>query len=734
MLLMKHPRRVAGFSRAIIYIAFLSALPLLPAQGNRWDSAGAAQAFQDARRMKDEISQASLPALSLYLECARTYRKVHVCDPHYSRTGDAIYDEGLVYQEMGEKFADLDFYRTAVKRFQLLIRDYSGNQNCPDALLRMGDIYLKPLNDEIAAQNTYRFLKTNYNNSHASRELAGRNTSTPTPVSPPTPPVPKSPMAVTPPIPKSPAAVTPPIPKTPMAVMPPAPKAVQTAPSVVQSVRHWSTSDYTRVMIDLDSNALYTEGRLSNPDRIYFDISGAKLSSELGSHILAVDDEFLKQVRISQNSPNAVRVVLDLLTKGDAAVSELHDPFRIVIDLRRQDVPSIASKTAKLEPPAPPKVAAVKAPIPEEAAKDKKPEESLPKPAAKQPMASAQSAEPSIVIPLPAEAAKDKKPEISLPQPPAKQPVASAQSSQSSIAIPMAAENRSGPAKTTPPASPASAATTSESKPAVIKAEPEKLSSASVSRAAEPTSLGDRTLTRMLGLKIGRIVIDPGHGGHDLGTIGPGGLLEKDLVLSIALDLQSLLQEKLGAQVILTRSDDTFIALEERSAMANQFRADLFISIHANSSRSRSTSGVETYYLNFAKTDAEREIASRENATSTGSISELEDLIKKIVQADKSTESKELASLIQKKLYSGARKMFPTAQNRGVRSAPFIVLIGANMPSILTEVAFISNPRDERLLKKAPNQERLVKALFSGIEDYMKTLGSDMAQNQLHRP
>jgi N-acetylmuramoyl-L-alanine amidase len=680
MLLMKHPRRVVGFSRAIICLAFLSVLPLLPAQGNRWDSAGAAQAFQDARRMKDAISQASLPALSLYLECARTYRKVHVRDPHYSRTGDAIYEEGQVYQEMGDKFGDLDFYRTAVKRFQLLIRDYSGNQNCPDALLRMGDIYLKPLNDEIAAQNTYRFLKTNYKNSRASRELAGRRTSNPAPA------------------PASPPAPPPPVPESAVAVTPPAPKAAQAASSIVQSVRHWSNSDYTRVTIDLDSDTLYTKGSLSNPDRIYFDISGAKLSNELGSHTLTVDDEFLKQVRISQNSPNSVRVVLDLVKKGNAAVSELHDPFRIVIELRRQDIPSIPPKTAKLEPPVlPPQAASIKAPLPAEAVKDKKPEESLPKPAAKLPAPSTQSAE-------------------------------------SSIAIPMTDENRSGPAKTTPPVSPTSPAVTSESKAAVKKTEPEKLSSASVSRAAEPTSLGDRTMTRMLGLKIGRIVIDPGHGGHDQGTIGPGGLLEKDLVLSLALDLQRLLQEKLGAQVILTRSDDTFIALEERSAIANQFHADLFISIHANSSRSRSTSGVETYYLNFAKTDAEREIASRENATSTSSISELEDLIKKIAQADKSTESRELASLIQKKLYSGAQKMFPTAQNRGVRSAPFIVLIGANMPSILTEVAFISNPRDERLLKKAPNQERLVKALFSGIEDYMKTLGSDMAQNQSHRP
>ena len=563
--------------------------------------------------MKEEISQASLPALSLYLECARTYRKVHVRDPHYSRTGDAIYEEGLVYQEMGDKFADLDFYRTAVKRFQLLIRDYSGNQNCPDALLRMGDIYLKPLNDEMAAQNTYRFLKTNYKNSRASRELAGRRTLTlaPAPVSPP------------------------PVPEPPVAATPPAPKAAQAAPAFVQSVRHWSNSDYTRVTIDLDSNALYSKARLFNPDRIYFDISGAKLSSELGSRTLAVDDEFLKQIRISQNGPDTVRVVLDLVKKGDAAVTELHDPFRIVIELRGQDIPSIPSKAARLEPPV----------LPPQA--------------------------PAIKTPLPAEAVKEKKPEVSLPKLAAKQPALSAQSAESSIAIPMTAENRSGPAKTPPPVSPTSPAVTSESKAAVKKAEPEKLSSASVSRAAEPTSLGDRTMTRMLGLKIGRIVIDPGHGGHDQGTIGPGGLLEKDLVLSLALDLQKLLQEKLGAQVILTRSDDTFIALEERSAIANQFHADLFISIHANSSRSRSTSGVETYYLNFAKTDAEREIASRENATSTSSISELEDLIKKIAQADKSTESRELASLIQKKLYSGAKKVFPAAQNRGVRSAPF---------------------------------------------------------------
>jgi N-acetylmuramoyl-L-alanine amidase len=232
-------------------------------------------------------------------------------------------------------------------------------------------------------------------------------------------------------------------------------------------------------------------------------------------------------------------------------------------------------------------------------------------------------------------------------------------------------------------------------------------------------------------LKIGRIAIDPGHGGQDLGTIGPGGLYEKDLVLSIARDLRELLIRRMGAEVILTRDDDYFLSLEERTAIANQFQADLFISIHANSSQTRSTAGVETYYLDFAKTDAAREIAARENATTARSMHELEDLIKKIAQADKSAESRELATLIQKNLYAGSKKIIPSTQNRGVRSAPFIVLIGANMPSILAEVAFISNPKVEKLLKKELNQAHLVKAIFTGIEDYMKTLGSELVQHRI---
>jgi N-acetylmuramoyl-L-alanine amidase len=250
-------------------------------------------------------------------------------------------------------------------------------------------------------------------------------------------------------------------------------------------------------------------------------------------------------------------------------------------------------------------------------------------------------------------------------------------------------------------------------------------------KQASPTSQGDRTLTRTLGLKVGRIVIDPGHGGHDQGTTGPGGLLEKDLVLLLARGLRKMIEEKIGAEVVLTRDDDTFVSLEERTAIANRHKADLFVSIHANSSRIRSISGVETYYLDFAKTDAEREIAARENATADNNVRDLEDLIKKIARADKSTESRRLASVVQKRLYSGTRQVLPATKARGVRSAPFIVLIGANMPSVLAEVAFISNPKVERLLRKESTKLSVVKALFTGIDGYMKTLGSDVVYNQI---
>jgi N-acetylmuramoyl-L-alanine amidase len=253
------------------------------------------------------------------------------------------------------------------------------------------------------------------------------------------------------------------------------------------------------------------------------------------------------------------------------------------------------------------------------------------------------------------------------------------------------------------------------------------------SHVSTPKSDGTRSLTRTLGLKIGKIVIDPGHGGHDTGTIGPSGLREKDLVLDIAQKLKKLIEEKLGGEVVLTREDDTFIPLENRTEIANQHQADLFISIHANSSRNKKIRGVETFFLNFATSADVEEVAARENATSQKTIFELQDLIQKIALKEKVEESREFALNIQKAMSGTLLKSQPQARNRGVKQAPFIVLIGANMPSILAEVSFVSNPADEKLLRSASYRQKVAESLLEGINNYSLTLSGIKTAHNLSR-
>src|SRR5262249_54236735 len=185
--------------------------------------------------------------------------------------------------------------------------------------------------------------------------------------------------------------------------------------------------------------------------------------------------------------------------------------------------------------------------------------------------------------------------------------------------------------------------------------------------------------------------------GYDTGTIGPTGLMEKDLCLDVARRLGKIIQQRLpGAEVVYTREDDTFVPLENRTAIANQANADLFISIHANSSHDHKARGVETYYLNFSGSEDAMEVATRENALSQSSIHELQDLIKKIARNEKIEESRELAADVQDSLSKRLQRLTRTLKDRGVRKAPFVVLIGANMPSILSEISFLSNPADEQ--------------------------------------
>ena len=245
---------------------------------------------------------------------------------------------------------------------------------------------------------------------------------------------------------------------------------------------------------------------------------------------------------------------------------------------------------------------------------------------------------------------------------------------------------------------------------------------------AKPGAMNDRSLVRTLGLKLGRVVIDAGHGGNDVGTHGPSGYLEKDLSLDVAKRLAALIRENMGSDVVMTRSDDVYVGLEERTRIANEHKADLFLSIHANSSPFRSAAGVETFVLNFTTNKSVLDLATRENAGSEMSIHDLQDLLQKIALRDKVDESRELAGRLQTSLAKLSNNANDAARNRGVKKAPFVVLIGANMPSVLAEIGFLTNATDEALLRKPEHRQKIADALYQGIASYAATLSQVVAR------
>ena len=250
----------------------------------------------------------------------------------------------------------------------------------------------------------------------------------------------------------------------------------------------------------------------------------------------------------------------------------------------------------------------------------------------------------------------------------------------------------------------------------------ESLSPAASRAALADVSAPQFSLASELGLKVGRIAIDPGHGGYDTGTAGHHGLLEKDLCLDVALRLGQLIQQNLpGTEVVYTRTDDRHVSLEERTAIANDANADLFISVHANSSDFHYIRGAETFYLSLADSSEARDLAFRENTSSESSLHELPDLLRKIARTDKMVESRRLAADIQQSLAAQLQSVSRQESDRGVKHAPFLVLTGANMPAVLSEISFVSNAADERLLLD-PSQhqrQRIAEALFRGISTYL---------------
>ncbi|MEO6910704.1 MAG: N-acetylmuramoyl-L-alanine amidase, partial [Edaphobacter sp.] len=451
----------------------------------------------------------------------------------------------------------------------------------------------------------------------------------------------------------------------------------------VTGIRHWSTPTYTRVAIDLGDDVTYEAARVPNPDRIYFDLHGTRLAQELvGKSFTVTDDGFLKRIRAAQFTNDMTRVVLDVNHVTEYSAFLLPNPYRLIIDIhggsQDQGAENKSPGTAIAS-------AARPAGAPETAV--------VTKSTAARPVPNTVEAKSNTLVEV--ASLGDQPGRVGATRRPTSQPISE-----------VVREEGSGSAKSVLGTS-SRRTRRSGTEVAGVPA-----------RAAIPTADGQTSLVRALGLKIGRIVIDAGHGGHDSGTLGVGGIEEKDVVLDVALRLGKLLHERLGAEIIYTRSDDTFIPLETRTAIANKAQADLFLSIHANSSRDASARGVETYYLNFTTQQDALEVAARENAVSDQSIHQLSDLVKKIALKDKIAESREFASNVQDSLYEGLEKGNAGLKDRGVKKAPFVVLIGANMPSILAEISFVTNPRDARQLEEPEYRERVAESLYRGVARY----------------
>ncbi len=478
----------------------------------------------------------------------------------------------------------------------------------------------------------------------------------------------------------------------------------------VQAIRYWSFGDVTRIAIQTEGDYKLFSDQIENPARIYFDLSGLRPPriAHRGEQTILVNDRRVKEIRVAEVSPGRTRIVFDLQAPANVVSSQLVNPDRLMIEIRPKatELPpaAVASSITGPQRVGPATVqneidAIVATAVPDTAGR---PETAT----AVEPPAllSANGTSASLALKPAVSTAIDSK-----RMPGSEAPLTVTLEKPAPVLVPATASTKAD--------LPNPLIASHETLPTISSTR-----SIGIASAAKRGSDGDRSLVRVFGLKLGRVVIDAGHGGHDTGTIGPGGLMEKDLVLDVALRLGKLITQRLGAQVVYTRSGDVFIPLEDRTRIANEERADLFISIHANSSPESSATGVETYYFNLNSDQRGLNLASRENATSASSISDLNDLLHKAVLQTKLEESREFAQQVQGTLWTASVKMNSRSRNRGVRQAPFVVLIGATMPSILAEIGFVSNPHDERLLRRSDQRQKIAEALFKGVSQYAGTL------------
>ncbi len=574
--------------------AFLAACLLLPLCGLVAPRPVAAKSSSSVKRLYEQARTAEGKLRkSSRLQASRgewervvlAYRKVVARYPRSGYCDNALLAVGKLYGEMARRFGSDQYRSDAVSAYRMLVSQYPSSSLGDEALWAVVELEKKGGDRGRLVKAGKVYLATFPRGKRASKvkQLMQQ---------------------------KAPSTRVP---------SPPPPGLAR-----VFDLRFWTGKTSTRVVLDLESKVKLKYDRVGNPERLWIDLIGTRLHPNLEKRVFPVGDGLLEQVRIAQNRPDAVRVVLDFKGTWDHNFFYLDTPPRLVIDIKGRGVPPGKRADAGASKPPVNSSAASRAP------------------------SSSSSSSSTAAKPAP-QAPKE------APQPPA--------------------ANRGG----------------------------------------------SYSLARQLGLGARRIVIDPGHGGHDPGTIGRKGLQEKDLVLDVSIRLAKMVRKELGAEVVMTRSTNVFVPLEERTAIANTKRADLFLSIHANGVRYPKARGIETYFLSFARSSHAEAVAARENSISKGTLKDLQGLVRKITLSSKIDESRDFASSVQEAMVKGVKRNH-SVRDRGVHTAPFYVLIGADMPAVLAEIAFVSNPAAEKRLKTAAYRDLLARSLLGGVKSYLEAL------------
>jgi N-acetylmuramoyl-L-alanine amidase len=644
----------------------------------------------------------------------------------------------------------LDEIHTAVAAYLLVPRRFPASGYSDDALWRAGRLSLDAFarfgnsGDRDSGQRLLKRLATGYPASKLAKQvpaaleaLAAPATAIPATLAPgaPAPPVAGTSSPAAGPVASAPAATT--------RASGPSRGARGTGPTAtIRSIRRSVLADAVRIVIELDGEVAFHEERIAGPDRVFVDLSPARAAASLVDQTLRFnsDADVVRQIRLGRHENRTTRVVLDAGGVSTYSVYALYSPYRLVIDCVRgkpalppdpvlpllaarrlsplwvRQLPSATSHNAALIRSAvasaqvvPPPVNATAQPV----------SPVLPQPPT---IKSADLPGVQAVIvraapaPPPAPRLLVAKPLIQLW---IRTPLAGV-SPRSTAAIREAVASLPPPPEPVSPLGPGTVPPEAlpRSNPTIAAIVPSERS-----KAPEKNLTGGFSIARQLGLGVSRIVIDPGHGGHDPGAAGKD-VSEAELVLDVSLRLEKLLQKVQGMEVVLTRRTDEFVTLQERTAIANREGADLFLSIHANASDSPFARGVETYFLNFANNLGAAGVAARENAASGQAMAALPDLVKMIALNNKLDESRDLATIVQHAMIERLRGVNKSLKDLGVKQAPFAVLIGAAMPSVLAEVSFVTNTQDARQLRSSAYRQRIAEALANAVRKYQTSLKS----------